>query len=886
MIAHRIDMATLSVVSNPRGHWAAVPPAKAAVPAPPAGLVRRDALSAAVRVGTQTDVTLVCAPAGYGKTTLLWMWADDRNSAGDGPVAWLCLDGYDNDLFRLWSGILHALRTAADHGTGERLAELSPPRDDMEPGFLAAFTDVIDSARRQVWLVLDDAHHIRDAAAVQSLEMLMRRLPRQLKLVFSCRSDPPLPHLRRLRLAGQLFEVRMRPLAFNRGEAVQLLATHDVQLPDPSLDLLLRRTEGWPAALRLAGISLEGRTDSADAVARLTSSDVNVADYLFGEVLARQPEHVRQFMLTTSVCDEFTEELAEALSGQPAAAILEQLERDNALIVRTGPGGSWYRYHPLLRSYAATYLRRQHILAGLHGTASAWFGAHGDVERAAEHAVAADDADAVTTLIEQHGLRLVLSGRSRSLRRLRRSSSSQAADRPLMMMILAVSALDLGDTSIADDFLERLATFPDTELTQRQQVLHGTTRLLRAIKGGDIRAALNDLAKVYRADCGDPDLDLLALTCRGTAATGIGDHGAAEADLRRAVALAQRLGYDYVRLGCLTALAASLFTTGDLDASGAAASKAVALAGVRGWSSSPQCAYAHAVNAWIAYLRMDTEAAARRAAAALVALRSHPEPVAGLAVRSIYAAIGFDSTDPHTALRQWCAIWDAAAGIQPPLHVMAFGAAVQVRLALAAGDVPTATMAIDRIRTQPGLTGEIRHLRAQIHARQGHRKKARQLLRPVLSGRVPHLVTTAIDAWLLDAVLAYDDGQLVRSRRAVDKAVTLAAPRWALRAFVAAGQPLRELLVRDQGRFGPHEKFVSAVVSAVQSPGASPVEPLSERELELLAELPSMRTVEQLAKALSVSPNTIKTHLRHIYRKLGVSARRDAVTAGRRRGLI
>jgi LuxR family maltose regulon positive regulatory protein len=161
------------------------------------------------------------------------------------------------------------------------------------------------------------------------------------------------------------------------------------------------------------------------------------------------------------------------------------------------------------------------------------------------------------------------------------------------------------------------------------------------------------------------------------------------------------------------------------------------------------------------------------------------------------------------------------------------------------------------------------------------------LLRPIISGELTHVVIpTCIDAWLLEAVLAAGNGETVTSRRAVDKALALAVPRWALREFVAAGQPLRSILIRDIGRVGPGEDFVAAAIAAIGPAGDPGLESLTHREVELLAELPSMRTVDQLAETLFISPSTVKTHLRSIYSKLGVSTRRDAVAVGRSRGLI
>jgi LuxR family maltose regulon positive regulatory protein len=868
-----------------------VPAPKIGVPALPLGLISRDVLMTEFGRAAEADVTLVCAPAGYGKTTLLSGWAERRKPGGRHAVAWLCLDAHDNDPFRLWSGILSALRSIDEIGAGDRLAGLSPPWEAMEPGFLAAFIDAIDTVPvdkepTPAWLVLDDTHHIRDAAAVAGLNMLIERLPQRLKLVLACRADPQLPALRKLRLAGRLHEIRSKPLAFSRDEAVTLLATHDVRLPDPVLDLLLDRTEGWPAALRLAGITLAGRSDPAEAVARFVSNDLNVADYLFGEALARQPDHVRQFMLSTSVCRQFTEDLAEILSGQPAADILDQLQRDNALIVRTGSDGRWYRYHSLFRSHALTHLHRQHALAPLHAKASAWFAAHGDIETAFEHALVAGDADVTNELMENHGLRLVLAGRSRLLQRLLATPAAADSDRPQVLMIAAAAALDADDLATADEMLVRLATIPAQQLDDQQHILHATLRVERALSGGDLATAVAGLAAVY-GDGGTTDLDLLTLMCRGIAAFRLGDNKAAEADLRRGAELARRLGNDYIQLSCLSKLASVLSVQSEFVAMGEVAAAAIELANARGWAASPRCAPAYAVAMWSAYLRTDRQAAERLAPLAAESIRSSSDPLTDLSVRCVDAAVRFDSIDPHTALQEWHAIWSGVDDSRVPPNIAALGAIVQVRLALAAGEPHVAVEAVDRIRGMPALAAEVNLLRAQIRADRGHADQARRLLRPILSGELARVfIPTSIDAWLLEAVLATGNGETVTSRRAVDKALALAVPRWALREFVATGQPLRDILIRDIGRFGASEDFVAAAIGAIGPAGDPAPESLTPREVELLAELPSMRTVDQLAETLVISPSTVKTHLRSIYSKLGVSTRRDAVAVGRGRGLI
>ena len=364
-------------------------------------LVARPRLSERLSRGAESALTLVSAPAGFGKTTLLAEWL--AVAAADGrSVAWLSLDQRDNDPALFWTYVVAALNTGAPGGGAGALSLLEPPRPPNEAGLVTLLND-LDAISNDVVLVLDD-YHVIDARDVQDgMAFLLEHLPPQIHLVIASRTDPPLP-LARLRGRGELAEIRAADLRFTPGEAAAYLnEVMGLALTAADVAALEGRTEGWIAALQLAALSMQGREDTAAFIDGFAGDDRYIVDFLAEEVLQRQPEHVQHFLLRTSILDRLSGSLCDAVTGQDGGkAKLTALERGNLFLVPLDDRRQWYRYHQLFADvlHARLLDEQPDDVPELHRRASGWLEQNGEQSEAIRHALAAGDFERAADLVE------------------------------------------------------------------------------------------------------------------------------------------------------------------------------------------------------------------------------------------------------------------------------------------------------------------------------------------------------------------------------------------------------------------------------------------------------------------------------------------------------
>jgi ATP/maltotriose-dependent transcriptional regulator MalT len=410
----------------------------------PPELVSRPRLVEELEKGLARGLVLVCAPAGFGKTSLLAEWARQ----GRRPVAWLSLDEGDNDPARFWRHVIAALDRPRP-GIGERISPLLGPSPRSFEGLVTALINELAAQPDQVLLVLDD-YHLIDAHQVHaSLGFLLDHQPACLHLVLASRADPPL-RLGRLRARGQLAELRAAELRFTAEEAAVLLReAAGPELPDTAAAALAARTEGWVAGLQLAALSLRAQADIAGFVAAFSGSHRYVLDYLTEEVLERQPEPVRAFLLETSVLERLSGELCDAVTaGSDGQAMLEQLERANLFLIPLDEVRGWWRYHQLFADLLRVRLQRERPerVSELHRNAAAWAEAHGLADDAVRHALAAGDHTWAARLIEQHFDELFEPGESVTIQRwLAALPTELTRSRPRLCLAQTFMALVGGD---------------------------------------------------------------------------------------------------------------------------------------------------------------------------------------------------------------------------------------------------------------------------------------------------------------------------------------------------------------------------------------------------------------------------------------------------------
>ena len=880
--------------------------------------VPRRRLYALLDEGTRGPVTLLAASAGYGKTLLLTSWA--LAGRPPGPVAWVTVGPDDAQPASLWAHVLAALDDAGVLPAGGPPGDPGPPAASGSP-FLRWLARRLAELPRPVVLVLDDLHEAGGGTAAAELRLLLRYAPPQLRMVLATRADPPLS-LHRLRVAGQLSELREADLAFTRSEARAMLGDHGVTLSSDELDALLRRTEGWAAGLRLAALTLRDHPLPGQFVDELAGDDRAIAGYLLEEVLAVQTPELRTFLLRTSVPGRLCGELADALTGRSdGAEVLARLEREHVFTSATGPRRSWYRYHSLFAELLRAELRHEHPgeLPGLHRRAAAWHAANGLPVEAVRHALAGGDVDQAAGLLAGSWLALLAGGHAAALRELlARLPAERVRSTPELAAVAALSRLALGELEEADAWLGLAAAaeprFPTPDPAgssgppelpaPRTQAALGLARLLRARLVGDASDAEAAAAALLSpaAPAAEPlaagDHRTLALALLGAAELWSGRLEEAAAHLEEAACEAGRTGRRFIELDATAHLALLEAVRGRLGRAGELARTAVERAGRGGLTAGAPVACAELATAIAAYHRDELAAAAAALERATAAADGDRLVLLAAAVLAAWLAAGGDPAGRGGALARLEGAVRATGG-RPPRVLAAAARATRSRLLALAGDDPAAESALGG---PDGLLDPLETVTlARIRLARGEPVGAMATLAPLLAGprggADAPWPATGIQASLIDAIASQQLANRDAAARSLRRALELAAAEGYRREFVDGGTPVRVLLVDHLHRDPTHRALAGELLDRLRDtagPGPAPVpataavlvEPLSEREQVVLRYLPSPLSAGEIADELYVSINTVKTHIKSIYRKLDTNRRWDAVKRARQLQLL
>ena len=881
-------------------------------------LVPRLRLVTQLNEGLHHKVALVSAPAGFGKTTLVSEWA--RNLQADSTantVAWLSLDANDNDLVRFLTYCIAALRRGEgiEDTLGEEALEmLQYPQPPPTENILTSLINEIADIPNKIIFVLDDYHLIEDQAIHEALTFLLEFLPPQMHLVIATRQDPNLP-IGRLRARGQLTELRAVDLRFTSSEAAAFLnRMMGLNLLPEDIAALETRTEGWIAGLQLAAISMQGHKDAASFIKSFTGSHRFVLDYLIEEVLEQQSEETQAFLLQTSVLDRLTGSLCDALSLQDKGQeILEMLEQTNLFIVPLDSERRWYRYHHLFGE-----LLRERLLQSqpeqlpiLYHRASEWYEQNGFIDEAIEYALRSKDFGRSTDLIEAQADVIWERGEdTKLLRWLDGLPSEVLFSKPHLCIFHAWSLFATGQQDIAARCLQAadLALDPSNEdvsekaVTDQGQLsssdrmkLRGrvaTTRAFLAFYQGDVPGIIQHAQQALEYL---PEDDL---SWRGTAFNVLGDAHEFKGDMTAtyqaridALAVNQAAGNSFQIMIANLKLAINLRRQGQLKRVLEICEQQMQFGIESGLSQSVVVGWLLGIWGEVLAEINDLDGAIHKVRKS-VALTERGGDLAMLAwsyqcLTRVLFSMG-DFVGAEEIVRK---MENTASKYDVPAWMVNLMAVWQVRIWLAQNKLASASLWVKERGLDPD--GEIAYLHeveykvlARTLLAKGKLDEASSLLQRLLAfAKTGERTFRVIELMLLQALVYQAQGDLAQALAVLEQALILAEPGGFIRTIVDEGLLIERLLKRmkvEDERLKEYIKKLLAAFASPSSPSPQPlIEPLSERELEVLQLIAEGLSNQEIASRLYLSLNTIKVHTRNIYGKLGTNNRTKAAAIAR-----
>jgi LuxR family transcriptional regulator, maltose regulon positive regulatory protein len=792
----------------------------------------------------------------------------------------------------------------------------------------------------RLWLVIDDVHELASAETLRQLELLVMRAPPELRFVLVTRHDMRLG-LHRLRLAGQLSEIRAADLRFTLDEARALFEAAGVEVPDPALALLQERTEGWAAGLRLAALSLAGQPDPERFAAEFSGSERTVAEYLLAEVLDRQSEEVRRLMLRTSVLERVNGPLADLLTGSSGGErVLQDLEEAGAFVISLDARRSWFRYHRLFADLLKLQLRRTtpDELPALHRTAAEWYAGHAYPVEAVRHAQAAQEWGMAARLLSDNWFGLRFDGQMATARELLSGfpAGVVVADAELAALVSA-GEVNRGALVEAEPHLALATRGLESVPAERRphlQLMLALLRLSLAGQRGDLPTAIEEAQRLLTPDdaadaarlangagrAAGEDLRALALISLGIVESLALPAEEAERHLEQGIALARRIRRPYLEA---TGLAhwAMVSAHRSIALAVQQSSEAIELARQHGWTEEPVAAAAYAVLASAMVCQGQLGEAEPWLERAERPVRQESRPAALLMLQHVRGMLQLARGQNQDALGTFQTAERLAEQLVKPHLLVTRTRACLIYALVRVGDTARAERAIAQMSARDRESGEMPIALAFLHLAKNDPESATVAVAPVVDGSVPGLDPAwMVAAFLLQAIAHDMLGDPAASRRALEGALDLSEPDGVLWPFLV--HPAPGLLERHADHRTSHAALVSQILNLLahqdsvtivlpsqRAPygrkrqkgpagwhpsvsgdvwGATPglTEPLSNTETRVLRYLPTNLSGREIAAALSVSANTVQTHIRHLYIKLGAHSRTEAVERARALGLL
>jgi LuxR family maltose regulon positive regulatory protein len=876
------------------------------------GVVTRPRLSERLRRGAESRLTLISAPAGFGKTTLLTEWL---SSTPERAVAWLSLDQSDSKPATFWTYVITALQTVLP-GVGESALPLLQSTDAPIEPVLTIVINELGAVPHDVAIVLDDYHVVESPDIEEGMIFLLEHLPSQVHVVIATRADPRLP-LARLRARGELIEIRAADLRFSDEEAATYLnAVMGLDLTPANVAILGERTEGWIAALQLAGLSMQGRADVGGFIAGFAGNDRYIVDYLVDEVLQRQPVHVRTFLLMTSLLERLNGALCDAVTERhDSKAMLETLEHRNLFVVPLDDVREWYRYHHLFADVLQAHLpeSRPDEIAALHVRASAWYQQDGDTSEAIRHAMAAKDFDRAADLVE---LAIPVMRLARQEAVLHGWMKSLPADvisvRPVLSVGLAGALLASGEFEDVEARLQDAERWlqpangagpadqagkmvvANEEEFQRLPAAIELYRAAHALSHGDVPGTVGHARQAFDLSPEDDHLPRAAASgMLGIAYWITGDLEAGHRAWAECVAGLYRAGHVADTFGCSIGMAdirrvqarlGDAMRTYELALEHAAANGGPTLRGSADMyvGMSEICRERGDLPAALEHLRHSQELGEHlglpqnpyRWRVAMAGVRAAEGDLSGALdllndAERVYRGDFFPNVRPIPAAK--ARLWVAQGTLGEALRWVR-------EQGLSADDDLSYMREFEHVTLARVLLAQ----HAAAHDETALHSATCLLQRLLEAAEEGGRTGTVIEILVLQALAQHAVGASSDALVTLERALTFAEPQDYVRIFVDEGTPMASLL-KAAAKVGIARNYVRRLLAAFTKIGSeSPtdqglIEPLSERELEVLRLLATDLNGPEIARTLVVSLNTVRTHTKNIYTKLDVNDRRAAI---------
>lgn len=848
-------------------------------------------------------LTLVSAPAGFGKSTCIIAWLAGQER----PAAWLSLDPADDDPARFFSYFLAALQKI-DGNIGREIenALQSGQLPPLELLMVALVNDTL-KMNRKFFLVLDDFQVIHDAAVLKSLEILLNKQPENMHLILVTREDPPLP-LARLRANHQMTEIRAGDLRFSVAETGRFLSeVMALYLTETDTAALTERTEGWVVGLQLAGLSMRGRADSSSFIASLSGSHRYILSYLTEEVLNDQPQEIQAFLLQTSIMEQLSGNLCDTLTGRAdSSALLERLFSANLFLISLDDVGQWYRYHHLFADLLQAHLRQispVEQITMLHQRAAGWFEQHGFANEAVQHALAAGDFESLARLIEQNASAMITRGELATIMRWTEALPGEwLRDHPQILIAKAWALTLAGAVRQVEPLLQQAeAQIKSEGDTPSARELLGNAAAIRAFfamlaAGYPQALELAGRAEELLPQSSTQARSMLPYTL-GASYRGQGDYEKAIEAFSRLAQMGELNGDLITWATGMTEVVNTRRMQGRLREANETCRQALQKMTARGAFQFGSLAKLEVALAEVLREQNELEEAYRRVTGVMARMQAWTMPTdrifAGLVLIHVQMAQGNYPAALET-LREAKELKTAFPVLMPLACLVDQD---EIRLSLATGDISTAARLVTDLQPGANRVASLREqellLLVRVRLAQGRVEEAGQILDSLAGSKgETGRLGFRIEKLVLRALLLNQCGEQAAAAARLLEALALAEPEGFARVFIDEGMSMRSLLAVAAGQApAVLSAFIQKLLGAfsgepelfqIQEKNADLAEPLTERELEVLGLIAEGLKYEEIAGRLFISVNTVRTYVKAIYGKLNVNNRSKAIAAANR----